>query len=139
MNIINAGEERLLEIESITYRRKKIAAGVIIGKRKYHWMLKKKYSPVFALCENCFIAEKQPKKRDFLIYISEKNIEVGQVIYIHKKEYEQPLVRTYLKILSKGITHIKARVIQEVIEVDQRENTQEPLNVEFHEDQEVVF
>ena len=138
MHTITTGEERVFEIEPITYRRKNIAHGVILGKRKYHWMLKKKYSPLFAVCEECFITEKQPKKKDFLVYIPEENIEIGKVVYIHKKEYEKPLVRTYLKILAKEINFVRTRVIREVIENDLREETQEPLNIDFHED-EVVF
>lgn len=90
-----------LEITPIIYRRKQIDAGVILGSRKFKWMLRRKYSPlsVYDFGGKCYISALSPHKRDFQVYIPASNLAVGMRVQVHDKPYKKPEVKRVLRIV----------------------------------------
>lgn len=89
------------EISPIIYRRKQIDTGIILGKRRYRWMLRRKYSPLYAkdLGDKTYISALTPHKRDFQVYIPASCLTVGQKILIHRHEYKQDAIKQTLRIV----------------------------------------
>ena len=102
-----------LEICPIIYGKKTIDRGIVIGKRPYHWTLKKKYSPCWAKIGTAFVSHLSPHKENFTVYVSTFDLEEGKQITIFNKEYQQPAVRKTLKILKKHANAIECKVIKE--------------------------
>lgn len=90
-----------LEISPIVYRRKEIDHGVILGSRKFKWMLKRKYSPLWAkdLSDKTYIATLSPHKRNFHIYIPASSLRVGMRVQIHDHPYKQNTTIKTLRVV----------------------------------------
>ena len=55
-------------LTQIKYKNKVIDTGLVIGNRKYHWLLKRKYEPCWAK-NGRFISVLSPHKKFFDVYI----------------------------------------------------------------------
>jgi len=89
------------EISPIIYRRKQVDMGIVLGSRKYKWMLRRKYSPLNAkdLDGKCYISALSPHRRDFKIYIPVSNLKEGMRVFIHDHPYKQNTVKKTLRVV----------------------------------------
>lgn len=89
-----------LQLQPIKYGHKIVDTGFIIGYRKYMWLAKKKYYPLWARAGNDFISTVLYKKTaDNIFYIPKSNLKAGMIfILFDKKQCEKPVRYKVLEI-----------------------------------------
>ncbi len=94
-------QPRTYLLDTITYNRKEIDKGIILGERPFRWTLKRKYSPCFAkyLDSGAYCSALSPHKRDFKIYIPKSLLRTGRDIFIYKKDYERDLMTFVIRVV----------------------------------------
>jgi len=93
-------EAKKFMLDTITYNRKEIDKGIILGERPYRWTLKKKYSPCFAkYVDGEFCSELSPQKRNFKVYIPKSLLQPGRDIFIYKQDHDQELITFVIHIV----------------------------------------
>ena len=89
-----------LRLQPIKYGRKTVDTGFIIGYRKYMWLAKKKYYPLWARAGSEFINTVLYKKTaDNIFYIPKCNLKPGLVFTVFdKKQCDVPVRYKVLEI-----------------------------------------
>lgn len=93
-------EAQTFIMDKITYNRKEIDKGLILGERPFRWTLKRKYSPCWAKeIDGEYVSELSPHKRNFKIYIPIDCLKEGSLIHIFKRDYKQESIDVKIKIV----------------------------------------
>jgi len=94
-------EAKTYVLDKITYKRKEIDKGIILGERPFRWTLKKKYSPCFAkdVVDGEYCSELSPHKQNFKVYIPVNYLKTGKDILIYKKDYKRELISFVIHIV----------------------------------------
>ena len=72
-------------IQEIIYNNKTIDSGIVLGKRKYKWALKKQYEPLWVRSGNYFVSKLSPHKTNFDIYIPVSELKESKIYTIQDK------------------------------------------------------
>lgn len=87
-------------LDPITYNRKEIDRGLILGERPYRWTLKRKYSPCYAkIVDGEYCSELSPHKRNFKVYIPVDLLQEGSLIHIFKRDYQCEAIDLTVKVV----------------------------------------
>lgn len=122
-------ETRLLAFDRITYRRKKIDEGVILGKRPWQWTLGNKYSPCNArrTSDNFKVSEISPQKQNFSVYISKHALEIGETYLIVNQDYLKDRVETTVKLEAIEANCCRVSILDEKIISAKKEMIWKPI------------
>ena len=103
-------------LEELTYNKKAIAIGYILGTRKYKWSTARGYQELFAKMDGNFISKRTPHQTNLTIYIPDTYLMPNNDIRIVEREKEGDPIHTYmmhiLERFENGFTYTVDRYIE---------------------------
>jgi hypothetical protein len=103
-------DDTVVPIESITYRRKEVNRGIVIGYRKFMWECKRHKYPIYAKDKHGYINELLYKRREKIFYIPVTNLHWGQIITVYNRQ--DLYCRKPIEYVILEVNHVTVRLIK---------------------------
>lgn len=78
--------EKNVQIVPITYRRKEIGRGIILGQREHKYDLRKFRSPLWAKTKDGFVSQVKGTKKNVEVWIDKSDLKIGTVLTVQDRD-----------------------------------------------------
>lgn len=110
------------EISDIKYKNEVIDKGLIIGNRKYRWLLKRQYEPCWAKRYRKYVSVLSPHKKYFDVYIPFSELKKGAVYtVVNINRYEYTITELNEQFVTYSVKEVEIPKIKFEINYEQEE------------------